>query len=46
VGINLGRNVWQSPHPPAMAQALRAIVHENATVKQAHEIFKKAKENK
>jgi putative autoinducer-2 (AI-2) aldolase len=45
-GINLGRNVWQSAHPVAMAKALRAIVHENASVKQAHEIFKKTKEYK
>jgi len=40
VGINLGRNVWQSPHPVAIAKALRAIIHDNASVKQAHEIFK------
>ena len=46
VGINLGRNVWQSPHPVAMAKALRAIVHDNASVKQAHEILKQTKENK
>jgi putative autoinducer-2 (AI-2) aldolase len=46
VGINLGRNVWQSPHPVAMAKALRAVVHDKATVKQAHEIFKKTKESK
>jgi putative autoinducer-2 (AI-2) aldolase len=45
-GINLGRNVWQSAHPVAMAKALRAIVHDNATVKQAHDIFKKAREVK
>jgi putative autoinducer-2 (AI-2) aldolase len=45
-GINLGRNVWQSPHPVAMAKALRAIVHEKASVKQAHEILKKTKGNK
>ncbi len=45
-GINLGRNVWQSAHPVAMAKALRAIVHDNASVKQAHEIFKKTKEKK
>jgi putative autoinducer-2 (AI-2) aldolase len=45
-GINLGRNVWQSPHPVAMAKALRAIVHDNAAVKQAHEIFNKAKGKK
>jgi hypothetical protein len=29
-----------------MAKALRAIIHDRATVKQAHEIFKKAKEHK
>lgn len=40
IGINLGRNVWQSKHPIAMAKALRAIVHENAIVKKAHQIFK------
>lgn len=40
VGINLGRNVWQSPHPVAMAKALRAIVHENVSPKRALEIFK------
>ena len=43
IGINLGRNVWQGAHPVAMAQALRAIVHENATVKQAHELFNDVK---
>lgn len=43
VGINLGRNVWQSPHPVAMAKALRAVVHDNASVKGAHEIFKATK---
>ncbi len=43
IGINLGRNVWQSPHPVATAAALRAIVHENATVKAAQELFNKVK---
>jgi len=43
VGINLGRNVWQSPHPVAMAKALQAIIHKNATVKQAHELFNDTK---
>jgi 3-hydroxy-5-phosphonooxypentane-2,4-dione thiolase len=46
VGINLGRNVWQSAHPAAMAKALRAVVHDGASAKQALDIFKKAKENK
>ena len=45
-GINLGRNVWQSAHPVAMAKALRAIVHDNVSVKQAHDILKQTKENK
>jgi putative autoinducer-2 (AI-2) aldolase len=43
VGINLGRNVWQSPHPVAVAKALRAIVHQNATPKEAQELFGAAK---
>ena len=43
VGVNLGRNVWQSPHPAAMAKALRSIIHENKTVKQAMEVFHDAK---
>lgn len=43
VGINLGRNVWQSPHPVAMAKALRAVVHDNSTVKQAQEIYDQTK---
>ena len=46
IGINLGRNVWQSPYPVAMAAALRAIVHENATVKAAQELFNKVKSSK
>ena len=40
IGINLGRNVWQNAHPVAMARALKAIVHEKATVKKAQEIFR------
>jgi putative autoinducer-2 (AI-2) aldolase len=46
IGINLGRNVWQSAHPVAMARALRAIVHEKATAKKAQEILEEAKHKK
>jgi putative autoinducer-2 (AI-2) aldolase len=46
IGVNLGRNVWQNPHPVAMAKALHAIIHENATVQEAHEIFTGAKSGK
>ncbi|MFQ5952798.1 MAG: 3-hydroxy-5-phosphonooxypentane-2,4-dione thiolase [Candidatus Omnitrophota bacterium] len=43
IGINLGRNVWQNPNPVAMARALRAIIHEKASVKEAHELFSEKK---
>jgi 3-hydroxy-5-phosphonooxypentane-2,4-dione thiolase len=34
-GIDMGRNIWQSDHPVAMIRALRAVVHERATVREA-----------
>lgn len=40
IGLNLGRNVWQHEHPVAMMKALRAIVHENASVEEASDLFK------
>lgn len=43
IGINLGRNVWQNRYPVAMAKALHAIIHEKASVKKAHNIFKHEK---
>jgi putative autoinducer-2 (AI-2) aldolase len=43
IGVNLGRNVWQNDHPVAVARALRAIIHENATVKEAHDLFNSVK---
>lgn len=39
IGVNLGRNVWQNPHPVAMMRALNAIIHERATPKQALDLF-------
>ena len=43
IGVNLGRNVWQDPHPPAMMRALNAVVHDKATPKQALELFETIK---
>ncbi len=43
IGLNLGRNVWQHPYPVAMMKALRTIIHENASVKEAEETFIKTK---
>lgn len=40
VGVDMGRNIFQSEDPVAMIQAVRAVVHENATPKEAYEIFK------
>jgi putative autoinducer-2 (AI-2) aldolase len=45
VGVNLGRNVWQSPHPAGVARALEAIIHENASVKHAKELYEETKKN-
>ncbi len=42
-GVDMGRNIWQNDHPVAMIKAVRAIVHQRATVKEANEIFKKIK---
>lgn len=40
IGVNLGRNVWQNPHPVPMMRALNAVVHDEATPKQAFDLFK------
>jgi putative autoinducer-2 (AI-2) aldolase len=46
IGVNLGRNIWQSPHPAAVAKALYAIIHENATPKEADDMFQELKNKK
>jgi len=44
IGLNLGRNVWQHQYPVPMMKALRAIIHENADVKAARDIFEEEKQ--
>jgi len=46
IGVNLGRNIWQNEHPVAMIKALRAIIHERASVKEASKIFEQSKKRK
>jgi putative autoinducer-2 (AI-2) aldolase len=46
VGVNLGRNIWQNEKPVAMIKALRAVVHENATPKEAQDIYDSSKDGK
>ncbi|TMI21506.1 3-hydroxy-5-phosphonooxypentane-2,4-dione thiolase [Candidatus Bathyarchaeota archaeon] len=43
VGVDMGRNIWQSDHPVAMIRAIREIVHEEASVREAKEVFEEAK---
>jgi putative autoinducer-2 (AI-2) aldolase len=43
-GLNLGRNVWQNPHPVAMMRALEAIIHQGATNVEANEMFEDLKQ--
>ena len=38
-GVDMGRNIFQSSHPIAMIQAVRAVVHEEATPKEAFALF-------
>jgi fructose-bisphosphate aldolase/2-amino-3,7-dideoxy-D-threo-hept-6-ulosonate synthase len=38
-GLSIGRNVFQCDSPTAIAKALAAIVHENATVEQAEKVL-------
>ena len=38
-GVDMGRNIFQSTHPVAMAQAVSMIVHKGATDKEALEFF-------
>lgn len=45
IGVNLGRNVWQNPHPVAMMRALNSVIHDKATPQQARDLFETIKNN-
>ena len=40
VGVDMGRNIFQSDSPIGMIKAVRGIVHNNASVEEAFEIYK------
>lgn len=46
VGVDMGRNIWQSDHPVAMIKAVRKVVHEDATAKEAYAFFKESAKKK
>jgi putative autoinducer-2 (AI-2) aldolase len=39
VGVDMGRNIWQSDNPVAMIRAVRSIVHGNSNVDQAFKLY-------
>ena len=39
IGVNLGRNIWQTEHPVASIRAIRAIIHENYTPQEAEDLY-------
>ncbi len=39
VGVDMGRNIWQSENPVPMIRAIRSIVHGNVNVDQAFKIY-------
>ncbi|WDN90190.1 3-hydroxy-5-phosphonooxypentane-2,4-dione thiolase [Desulfosarcina sp. BuS5] len=43
IGLTLGRNVWQHEYPVPMIKALRAIIHADADVKDAADIYQEEK---
>ena len=46
VGVDMGRNIWQSDNPVPMIRAVRSIVHGNSNVNDAFTLYQKlCKEN-
>jgi putative autoinducer-2 (AI-2) aldolase len=46
VGVDMGRNIWQNDNPIPMIKAVRSIVHDKATPKEAFDLFKSLKGKK
>ena len=41
VGVDMGRNIWQSENPVPMIRAVRSIVHGSQSVNEAFDMYKK-----
>lgn len=39
VGVDMGRNIWQSEHPIPMIRAVRAVVQEDASPEEAFDLY-------
>jgi 3-hydroxy-5-phosphonooxypentane-2,4-dione thiolase len=45
-GVDMGRNIFQSDSPVAMIGAVRKVVHENSSVKEAYQYYEEMKSRK
>jgi putative autoinducer-2 (AI-2) aldolase len=45
-GVDMGRNIFQADDPVAMIQAVRAVVHEKASPKEAYALYNSLKSRK
>jgi putative autoinducer-2 (AI-2) aldolase len=43
VGVDMGRNIFQSDSPVGMIRAVKAIVHDKASVEEAYRIYESAR---
>ncbi|XES78434.1 MAG: 3-hydroxy-5-phosphonooxypentane-2,4-dione thiolase [Candidatus Bathyarchaeia archaeon] len=39
IGVNLGRNIWQTAHPAAAMRAIQAIIHKNYNANEANDLY-------
>jgi len=46
IGVDMGRNIFQSENPIAMIKAVRGVIHNNFSVSQAYELYEKLSVNK
>ncbi len=46
IGVNLGRNIWQTEHPVAVIRSIREIIHDGYTPKEAEDLFEQIKAGK
>ena len=46
IGVNLGRNIWQTDYPVAAIRAMRAIIHDGYTPKEAEDLYEQVKAGK
>jgi putative autoinducer-2 (AI-2) aldolase len=46
IGVNLGRNIWQTESPVAAIRAIRAVIHDGYTPQEAENLFEQVKAGK